>query len=94
MAPDNSGDAPPYSKSIKGLIASADSYGGECCNGSDNTDCTALDGSNNVQGGFVMVNPDNVDIDLAVASCPTKQDFCGPSKEIEFSGPNDDEVTL
>ena len=54
-----------------------------------------MDGSQVVDtANWVLVNPDSVDIDLAVNSCPTKQDFCGDVKEIELSGPTDAAVTL
>lgn len=63
LVPDSSGDSGIFSTSVRGLVKIDDSHGGECCNGSDNAACTALDGSDVLTAGFVRVNPTSVDVD-------------------------------
>tara|TARA_B110001450_G_C17464529_1_gene417584 strand:+ start:82 stop:486 length:405 start_codon:yes stop_codon:yes gene_type:complete len=79
---------------LRSLIPTGASHGGECCDGSTNSGCTALDGSDTLASGFVRVNPTGVDIDLAVHSCPTEEKFCGGRKEVSFTDPSDADVTL
>jgi hypothetical protein len=50
------------------------------------TTCSSIDSANTLASSWTTVNPSGIDIDLAVARCPTKQDICGSTKEIIISG--------
>jgi hypothetical protein len=76
-----------YSQNLKGLIATGGSYGGECCvDMTDTSNCgTSIASSGVLATNWATVNPASVDMDLAVARCPTKFDLCGGTKEITIS---------
>jgi hypothetical protein len=74
---------------LRSLITTASGldYDGECCtDDTDTTNCaTSLASSGNLATNYVSVNPFGVDMDIALHSCPTKETFCGSTKEIEFA---------
>jgi hypothetical protein len=76
-----------YSQNVKGLIATAGSYAGECCQSmTDTSNCaTSIASANTLASDWATVNPASVDTDLAVARCPTKYDLCGGTKEITIA---------
>ena len=79
-------DSGSNSQNLKGLIASGESYAGECCQDmSDTTNCaSSIASANTLASNWATVNPSGVDLDLAVARCPTKSDICGSQKEISI----------
>ena len=85
-----------YSQNLTGLIATSGSYGGECCTDmTDTSNCgTSIASSGTLASDWATVNPASVDMDLAVARCPTKYDLCGATKEITITDTSDSTQTV
>jgi hypothetical protein len=53
-----------------------------------------LASSGTLATNYVSVNPSGVDMDIALHACPTKEEFCGSTKEIEIADSSADEQII